>query len=82
MRRAHEAATGSTPEVGAFPAGADATVLAEFGVPTLMYGPGEIATAHAVDEHVFIDELVLAAKVYALAAVRWCGLHPPETADS
>ncbi len=77
MRSAHEAVTGSRAKVCSFPAGADATVLAEFGVPTLIYGPGEIAMAHAVDEHVPLDELVLATKVYALAAVRWCGLDRP-----
>jgi acetylornithine deacetylase len=70
---AHERAVGAPARIGAFPAGADATVLAEFGVPTLIYGPGEIAMAHAVDEHVAVDELVQAAKVYAVAALSWCG---------
>ena len=74
MRAAHRAATETEAIVCAFLAGADATVLGEFGVPTAIYGPGEISVAHTVDEYVPADELVAAAKVYALAAVRWCGL--------
>ena len=81
MQAAHEAVTGTRAKVCAFPAGADATVLAEFGVPTLIYGPGEIAVAHSVDEYVQIDELVLAAKAYALAVMRWCGLDQPTGAN-
>ena len=46
-------------------------------MPTLIYGPGEIAIAHSVDEYVLVEELVLAAKAYAVAAMRWCGLDQP-----
>jgi acetylornithine deacetylase len=77
VAQAHETITASPAKVCGFLASADATVLAEFGVPTVIYGPGEIAMAHAVDEYVDIDELVLAAKVYALAAIRWCALVDP-----
>ena len=69
----HESLVGQPARICAFPAGADTTVLGEFGVPTLVYGPGEIAMAHAVDEYVDVAELVQATKVYALAALRWCG---------
>ena len=78
----HESITGRAATVSGFPASADATVLEEFGVPTLVYGPGEIAMAHAVDECVDIEELVLAAKVYALAAIRWCELAESESVPS
>ena len=38
------------------------------------FGPGDILHAHAVDEHVPVDELVRAAQVLAVAAMRFCGL--------
>jgi acetylornithine deacetylase len=78
----HESITGSPATISSFPAGADAAVLEEFGVPTLIYGPGELAMAHAVDEYVDIEELVLAAKVYALAAMRWCELDEGSSGPS
>ena len=37
-------------------------------------GPGDIGVAHAVDEHVPIGELVRAAQVLAVAAMRFCGV--------
>ena len=43
------------------------------GTPTIAFGPGDIGHAHAVDEHVAIDELVAAAQVLALTIVRFCG---------
>jgi acetylornithine deacetylase len=71
---AHERVTGERAAVTGFLAGSDATVLSRAGIPTVVYGAGEIAMAHAVDEHVDASELVQAAKVYAITAVRWCGL--------
>jgi acetylornithine deacetylase len=43
------------------------------GTPTVAYGPPSIASAHAVDESVAIDDLVLTAEAYAVAALRHCG---------
>jgi acetylornithine deacetylase len=42
------------------------------GTPTVAFGPPSIATAHAVDESVAIDDLVATAQAYALAALRHC----------
>ena len=44
------------------------------GTPTIAFGPGELAIAHAVDEHVPIDDLVDHAAAAALAAMHWCGV--------
>jgi acetylornithine deacetylase/succinyl-diaminopimelate desuccinylase-like protein len=38
-----------------------------------MYGPGPVETAHSVDEHVSVDELIASTKVFALSIADWCG---------
>jgi acetylornithine deacetylase len=44
------------------------------GVPSPAFGPGDLARAHAPDEWVGVDELVLGARVYARAICAWCGV--------
>jgi acetylornithine deacetylase len=51
--------------------GALLTLFAE--TPSPAFGPGDLNRAHAVDEWVGIDELVLSARLYARAIVAWCG---------
>jgi acetylornithine deacetylase len=65
--------TGARPHVQGLVAGCDAGWLCEAGIPTLVYGPGDIANAHSPNESVAVADLVQAAKVYALAALRFCG---------
>jgi acetylornithine deacetylase len=69
------AVTGARPTLQGLVAGCDAGWLCEAGIPTLVYGPGDIANAHAPNESVAIAELVQAAKVYALTALRYCGAN-------
>lgn len=38
-----------------------------------LFGPGETAQAHAVDEHVAVTDVLAAARVYALTALRCAG---------
>jgi acetylornithine deacetylase len=51
--------------------GALLTLFAE--TPSPAFGPGDLTRAHAPDEWVGIDELVLGARLYARAVVAWCG---------
>jgi acetylornithine deacetylase len=51
----------------------DAPTFSRAGIPTIGIGPGSIDVAHAPDEHVAIDDLVRAAQVLAVTAVRFCG---------
>jgi acetylornithine deacetylase len=51
----------------------DGATFTRAGTPAIAFGPGAIAQAHAVDEYVPIDELVRAAQVLAVAAMRFCG---------
>ena len=43
------------------------------GVPSPAFGPGDLSRAHAPDEWVGVDELVLGARAYARAICAWCG---------
>jgi acetylornithine deacetylase len=55
----------------------DAATFSRAGTPTIGLGPGAIAAAHAVDEFVPLDDLVRAAQVLAVAAMRFCGVSQP-----
>jgi acetylornithine deacetylase len=50
-------------EVEAVPYGTDASSLAEAGIPSVVFGPGDIAQAHTCDEWVDLDEVAAAAEV-------------------
>jgi acetylornithine deacetylase len=52
--------------------GALLTLFAETPSPAL--GPGDLTRAHAPDEWVGIEELVIGAKLYARAISLWCGV--------
>jgi acetylornithine deacetylase len=51
----------------------DGPTFSRAGIPTIAFGPGDIRLAHAVDECVPLDEVVRAAQVIAVAAMRFCG---------
>ncbi len=51
----------------------DGPTFSRAGIPTIAFGPGDILQAHTVDEFVPVDDLVRAAQVIAVAAVRFCG---------
>jgi acetylornithine deacetylase/succinyl-diaminopimelate desuccinylase-like protein len=40
--------------------------LAKYGsIPSVYFGPGKMEQAHAVDEHIEIEDLTNAAKIFA-----------------
>ncbi len=45
----------------------------EAGIPTVLFGPGRLENAHSAEEHVALEDLVAAAKVYLLALARLLG---------
>ncbi len=54
----------------------DGATFTRFGAtPTIAVGPRSIDRAHTVDEFVPLDDLVDCAKLYALAAIRFCGVR-------
>jgi acetylornithine deacetylase len=65
-------AAGGTGRTGVWTAACEGGFIAEHNrVPTLVLGPGDVATqAHQPDESVAVDDLAAAARAYALIAVR------------
>lgn len=61
------------PHYPGFEAVTDLAWFAGRGIPGSMYGPGPVETAHSVDEHVSVDELIASTKVFALSIAKWCG---------
>jgi acetylornithine deacetylase len=72
---AHTVASGAgTPDRWGAPYGSDLRLLADAGIPTLHYGPGDAVLAHAPDERVPLAEVHTAARTLALVALDVCGL--------
>jgi acetylornithine deacetylase len=76
--RAHERVTGLTiPEPSpehpvAFGAASDASFYEAAGVPSVVFGPGDVRVAHCKDESVEIAEVIAAARSLAASVVEWC----------
>jgi acetylornithine deacetylase len=57
-------------QVQAVPYGTDASTLALAGIPSVVFGPGDIAQAHTCDEWVSLDEVEQASEIlYRLACL-------------
>jgi acetylornithine deacetylase len=78
MCASHRRVTGNDTRPAIRRPGADSTHLNRYDVPCICYGPGgrshpdAKALMHAVGEHVLVDDLVTAAKVYLDAALDLC----------
>ncbi len=58
-------------------------VARDLGVPVVVLGPGSVAEqAHRPDESVAIDELIVAARAYALTALRLLCASSPTGASA
>lgn len=77
LAQTHREMTGSNPRAGGVAPykfyGTDAAHLANVGMTGVVYGPGG-AFNTMPDERVLLDDVVTAAKVYALTALRTCGV--------
>lgn len=71
---AHQSVLGAAVDLQGFAAVDDATYFERAGIPAVSYGPGSILTCHCFDESVSIEQLIAATRVYAAAAIDWCGL--------
>jgi acetylornithine deacetylase len=73
LHRANTAAGGGDQETWGGPYGSDLRLLTAAGIPTVQYGPGESALAHAADERVPVEEMLHCARTLALLALDICG---------
>ena len=70
---AAEAATGTRPRLAGFPGGCSTGLMLRRGIPSVIFGPGNLQQAHSVDEWVDVEQLYQAAKVYAATVYRILG---------
>jgi succinyl-diaminopimelate desuccinylase len=76
LDRAFRDLTGKEPVYGGVPGSTDGTILfGRAGVPIVTCGPGDTLIPHHVDEYLDIDQLVEATRLYAVAAMRYLGVH-------
>lgn len=66
------AENGIDPEPEGVPYGSDSTKMVMAGIPTIVFGPGNIVQAHSLDEYVEIAQVTRAARML-VAAVRSVG---------
>lgn len=67
---------GARPQVRGMPYGCDLGLTVNHGgIPTVVFGPGDVRDAHRPDESVPIADLVATARTLALTAMRVCGVR-------
>lgn len=72
---AYRGALGAAPVVEGVPYGSDMRLLTNYGqIPTLIFGPGDIAQAHFTNEYVSLEDYAKAIKVLAAFIADWCGV--------
>jgi succinyl-diaminopimelate desuccinylase len=59
-----------------FPAWTDGALISrEAGIPTLIWGPGELKLAHSAEESVPVEAILIASRLYAAAARRFTAVR-------
>ena len=73
VKTAYRDVAGNYPRVEGMTYSSDMRLLVNVGgIPTMIFGPGDIRDAHAADESVAIADLERVTKTLALTIVRWC----------
>jgi acetylornithine deacetylase/succinyl-diaminopimelate desuccinylase family protein len=73
LKRAHESVFDRSEPVSIMPSVTDAGWFDEAGIPVAIYGPGDLAQAHTVDEFIRWKEITDASRIYAHLLIDWCG---------
>lgn len=69
--QAAENVLGHAPKIAGVPYWTDAATLAQFGIPTILFG-GIGAGAHAIEEWVELESLEKCAEIYLQTAIQFC----------
>lgn len=72
LAAAHHAVLQENVVVDVSPTVTDGGWLGEAGIPTAIYGPGNLQNAHAVNEQVSIEQLIEYTKVMVTFIYEWC----------
>jgi len=76
LRQAVGDATGKPPLVQGATYGSDLRLFTNnFGIPGVLFGPGDIRLAHFPDESVSLAEVEAAALALAATVCEYCGVH-------
>ena len=71
---AHADVTGSEGALRGVTYGSDLRLFTNHAhMPAILYGPGDLNQAHAIDESVAIEDVRVAARTMTLMLIRWCG---------
>jgi acetylornithine deacetylase len=63
-----------TPKITAMAASCDSWLYQnQLKIPTVVFGPGDLAVAHSNYEHIKIKDIELAAKILVNFVLKWCG---------
>lgn len=74
LTTAHQHVVGSSPILRGVPYGSDMRLFTNHAkIPATHYGPGDVSMAHAANEFVPLDEVVIVTKVVANMIAQWCG---------
>ena len=77
---AHSAALGAPTGIHGVSYGSDLRFFTnDAGMPAVLYGPGDVADAHTVNEHVRLTEVLDAARTVALLLMNWRTTPSPTT---
>lgn len=74
LAESHRLVTGTTPTVEGVTWGSDMRLLVEIGgIPTIIFGAGDVRNVHCPDEFIDIDDLLTAIETLAVTIAEWCG---------
>ena len=73
LAKCHSEMIGKKSELEGVTYGSDLRLFTNHGkMPAVLYGPGDVKNAHAVNEYVSLDEVLNCVKVLALTIYEWC----------
>ncbi|MEJ7838132.1 MAG: M20/M25/M40 family metallo-hydrolase, partial [Thermomicrobiales bacterium] len=75
VRQAHRQVTGTEAEIAAITAGLDLRLFTEIGkMEAVAYGAGDVRYVHCPDEHIALDDILIATETLALTMIEFCGV--------
>lgn len=72
--RSREAVTGRNDGVASWRFGVNGTFMCASGIPTVGLGPGNEKWAHTPDEHILVDDLIEACRIWTRTITEVCGI--------